>query len=96
MPFVYRLVDVKTHEPLTEYLSEAPAKRDVKYINKTEGRRRYKVVKVYVNADGSPTKQGTSIHLVNGQLLFRTRAAALKYARANGAKKFSIRKLKRG
>jgi hypothetical protein len=30
------------------------------------------------------------------QLLFRTRAAALKYAREHGAKKFSIKKLKRG
>ena len=31
-----------------------------------------------------------------GQLLFRTRAAAVKYAREHGAKKFSVRKLKRG
>lgn len=30
------------------------------------------------------------------QLLFRTKAAALKYAREHGAKKFSVRKLKRG
>jgi hypothetical protein len=30
------------------------------------------------------------------QLLFRTRAAALKYAREHGAKRFSIKKLKRG
>lgn len=29
-------------------------------------------------------------------LLFKTRAAALKYARDHGAKRFSIRKLKRG
>jgi hypothetical protein len=29
-------------------------------------------------------------------LLFRSRAAALKYAREHGAKKFSIKKLKRG
>jgi hypothetical protein len=29
-------------------------------------------------------------------LLFRTRAAAQKYAREHGAKKFSIKKLKRG
>jgi hypothetical protein len=32
----------------------------------------------------------------SGSLLFRTRAAALKYAREYGAKKFSIKKLKRG
>ena len=31
-----------------------------------------------------------------GQLLFSTRAAAVKYAREHGAKKFSVRKLKRG
>ncbi len=31
-----------------------------------------------------------------GALLFRTRAAALKYAREHGAKRFSIKKLKRG
>jgi hypothetical protein len=31
-----------------------------------------------------------------GQLLFRTRAAAVKYAREHGAKRFSVRKLKRG
>ena len=30
------------------------------------------------------------------QLLFSTRAAALKYAREHGAKNFSVRKLKRG
>jgi hypothetical protein len=30
------------------------------------------------------------------QLLFRTRVAAVKYARSHGAKKFSVRKLKRG
>jgi hypothetical protein len=30
------------------------------------------------------------------QLLFKTRAAALKYAREHGAKRFSIKKLKRG
>ena len=30
------------------------------------------------------------------QLLFPTRKAAAKYARANGAKKFSVKKLKRG
>jgi hypothetical protein len=29
------------------------------------------------------------------QLLFRTKKAAVKYARAHGAKKFSVRKLKR-
>lgn len=29
-------------------------------------------------------------------LVFRTKAAALKYARSHGVKKFSIRKLKRG
>jgi hypothetical protein len=32
----------------------------------------------------------------NPTLLFRTRAAALKYAREHGAKRFSIKKLKRG
>ena len=32
----------------------------------------------------------------SGLLLFRTRAAAAKYAREHGAKKFSIKKLKRG
>ena len=32
----------------------------------------------------------------NPQLLFHTRAAALKYAREHGAKNFSVRKLKRG
>jgi hypothetical protein len=31
-----------------------------------------------------------------GSLLFRSRAAALKYAREHGAKRFSIKKLKRG
>ena len=31
-----------------------------------------------------------------GQLLFRTRNAAVKYAREHGAKKYSVRKLKRG
>ncbi len=31
-----------------------------------------------------------------GNLLFRTRAAALKYAREHGAKRFSIRKVKAG
>ncbi len=30
------------------------------------------------------------------RLLFKTRAAALKYAREHGAKQFSIKKLKRG
>jgi hypothetical protein len=31
-----------------------------------------------------------------GQLLFRTRAAAVKYAKEHGAKRYSIRKLRRG
>jgi hypothetical protein len=30
------------------------------------------------------------------QLLFRTKAAARAYAKAHGAKKFSVRKLKKG
>ncbi len=30
------------------------------------------------------------------QMLFKTKAAAVKYARNHGAKKFSVRKLKRG
>ncbi len=30
------------------------------------------------------------------QLLFRTKAAALAYAKAHGTKKFSVRKLKKG
>ena len=31
-----------------------------------------------------------------GQLLFSSKAAAVKYAREHGAKKYSVRKLKRG
>jgi hypothetical protein len=44
----------------------------------------------------------TSVTIVRGKkknpaaLLFRTRKAALKYAREHGAKRFSIKKLKRG
>ena len=30
-----------------------------------------------------------------GQLLFRTRAAAVKYAKSHGAKRYSVRKLRR-
>jgi hypothetical protein len=37
-------------------------------------------------------KRGKNPH----QLLFRTRAAAAKYAKEHGAKRYSIRKLRRG
>ncbi len=41
-------------------------------------------------------KKRTSKHRNPKQMLFRTKKAAQAYAKAHGAKKFSVRKLKRG
>jgi hypothetical protein len=51
----------------------------------------------YVRYKSKKTKEERKARRGNPrQLLFRTRAAALKYAREHGAKRFSIKKLKRG
>ncbi len=91
---------IKSGGSTTHFHSIGAARTAAKRIAKQTGNsvdiEKMNVKKYHRTGSGSEGIVATVSPNPRGSLLFRTRAAALKYAREHGAKKFSIKKLKRG